>query len=241
VIWAGDPRQYLTYKTNRFHEDKKLWMEFKHRILNLFTLGELWEQYSGMELFFIMRQYLPNYFLSVRYRQGFEAFIGGRPEMIIKLKSHLTDRNKLIEDMVEKTNGQINLGDFFLAPPDAAKAELVNRIAILQHTDRNMNPLKNFLLYCKQEEIPVVILNIPQAKGINDTPFFKIVNQETKQITETFDNAIYLEFPEMDYDISLFAEAIHYNTKGNSKLNKDFTERVYPEIIKFLEKKSVKK
>ena len=46
-----------------------------------------------------------------------------------------------------------------------------------------------------------------------------------------FPDAAYKEFPQMDYGVNLFSEAIHYNTQGEKKLNADFKNQVYPEII----------
>ncbi|MDX1961172.1 MAG: hypothetical protein SFU98_21565 [Leptospiraceae bacterium] len=242
VVWAGDLRQFKKENTINFVEDKKIFNEYKHRLLNLFSFSETWEQYSGQELFFMFRQYLPTYLLTYKFRQGFEVFVGARLESLFKLRSHLRDRNDLITKLAETNNGQINLGTFFFTNEQGfAEKEFQKQSKYYNTEERTMKPLVDFLEYTKKENIPFVVLALPQAKGFYETLFFKTVRQDIDSITKQYSHATYLEFPNMDYDISLFAEAIHYNDKGDSVVNKEFKELVYPQLIKILEEKNAKK
>jgi len=171
-----------------------------------------------------------------------EAFVGARLDNLVKLKSHLSDRNNLIIKLAEQYNGQINLGTFFFTnEPGFAEKELINQLKQANTEDRNMQPLKDFLEYSKKENIPVVVLQLPQAKGYYETKFFQAVNKDIKSITSEYSHAKYLEFPNIEYDISLFAEAIHYNDRGDKVVNDEFKNLVYPVLIKFLEENDDKK
>ncbi len=235
VIWAADPEQLQVSKSFSFHSDRVLWGQYKHRLLNLFSVSENFEQYQGKELFFIMKESVPNLLLSVKHREGIEKFLSGvKLHQIRNLKLPNVERNILIESMVNKTNGQINLGTFFLAPEGASSADSMKPyLAAMQKTEYVIEPLRDFLEFCKEEGLPVVVLDVPHAVGLNSTPFYQSVSKAIAEEVRKSENAIYLKFPENDYPYELFSESIHYNTKGETRVNKDFDLFIYPKIIEF--------
>jgi hypothetical protein len=231
VVWAADPMILGSGKTGKFNLNPDLWNEFKHRLLNLFTYAETWEQYEGKELFFISKEYLSHSLYSVRFRQAMESILGARIPSLLKGESALYARNKEIATLVEKTNGQINLGDFFFAPEGTSEQESKKWIQKFQKSDMNPLPLLQFLDYCKTENIQVVILNLPKVEGLPKTPFLLSTREFMKTLPEKYPEVTYLEFEEMEYPPSYFGESIHYNPKGEKKLNQEFLEKIVPKLI----------
>ena len=236
VIWAADPEQFNHTKSKTFDTDKNLWNQYKHRLLNLFTFPESLEQYKGGELLFIAKEYLPLMMYSFKYRQGFGDLLNGlKMETFTNRETYHTKQNHMIETITSNHNGQINLGDYFIADENEVAKSYVKYIEGLDKVkDFDIEPLVDFLEYCKEKQIKVLVLNIPRVDGLNQTKFFQSVVPAIREKTATFPNAKYLEFPKMDYPLSLFSESIHYNSAGDKQLNTDFKTYVYPEIISYI-------
>lgn len=234
VIWAADPEQFMNSKAKTFDSKPELWTNYKHRLLNLFSFFESYEQYEGKESFFILKEYLPYTFLSIKHRQGIESILMGfKFKYILGRDLPNIKRNLLIKSIVDSNHGQINLGNYFFAPEDIGEEEFHKKLKQLQNPKFSLEPLQEFIEYCQKEKLKLIVLNLPRVKGLNRTPYFNKIVPEIKQLTLSKQDTIYLEFPEMDYPISLFAESIHYNPKGEIKLNNDFMDYVYPKIIEF--------
>ena len=233
VIFAADPEQYHISKIQKFDLNKNLWNQYKHRLLNLFTFKESFEQYSGGELVFIAKEYLPLVMYSFKFRQGFADILSGlKMETLTSRESYHTRQNHTIELITSNHNGQINLGDYFIADEaEVAKSYLKYVESLNSIYQFDLSNFVDFLEYCKESNIQVLVLNIPRADGLNQTKFFQLVIPAMKEEIFKFPNAAYKEFPQMDYGVNLFSEAIHYNTQGEKKLNADFKNQVYPEII----------
>lgn len=255
VIWAADPEQYGMANSKTFDGDRQLWAQYRHRLLNLFSMTESSEQYEGYEWIFIMKEYLPNLLPSFKYREGLEGLLSGlKLETFKEGETFHSRRNKVVERDAEKNNGQVNLANYleenfektFNANNSEFKKlaedtlrqmaekgleESLHKLNI--EGDYSLLPLSQFLEYCRQENIKVIVLNIPRAKGLNETKYFKKIQPLMKEEVAKFTNAAYIEFPEMDYDLSLFSEAIHYNSKGEKRLNEDFYNYIFPLIVQF--------
>ncbi len=242
VIWAADPEQFNHTKSKTFNTDKNLWNQYKHRLLNLFTFPESFEQYKGGELVFIAKEYLPLMMYSYKYRQGFGDLLNGlKMETFTNRETYHTKQNHMIETITSSHNGQINLGDYFIADEkEVAKSYVKYLEGLNEVKDYDIEPLIDFLEYCKEKQIKVLVLNIPRVEGLNQTLYFQSVVPAIRDKTATFPNAKYLEFPKMDYPLSLFSESIHYNSSGDKQLNTDFKTYIYPEIISYV-KNSEKK
>ena len=80
----------------------------------------------------------------------------------------------------------------------------------------------------------MLVLNIPRVEGLNQSKFFQSVVPAIQDKIALFPNTKYMEFPQMDFPKNLFSEAIHYNNVGEKKLNSDFKNIVYPEIVSYI-------
>lgn len=269
IIWAADPEQYIVGKNKAFDTDRKLWEQYKHRLLNLFSLQESWQQYSGRELLFITKEYIPRYMLSYKYRKEFKSFVNGfkaknfrtlfndlpplDPKANFRDYKYLVDkmpnrlRNLRIEQIMQRNYGQINLGDYFKANLLFAKLTSGARKKAWEDLKKKMDgtdeydtkTLQEFIQYCKQEKITLILLNLPRAAGFNDTKYFQAVVPALRNLAEKHEHVRYVQFPEMDYPLQLFGEAIHFSPRGSDRLNQEFQESVYPEIIRFLGKEEL--
>ena len=94
--------------------------------------------------------------------------------------------------------------------------------------------------YCKNENLPVIVLDIPHVVGLNDTLYYKTVTRAMEDEVKKIPNATYLKFPEKNYSHEFFSESIHYNTKGEKKVNKEFDLHVFPKIVEFSKKHETK-
>lgn len=235
VVWAADPALMMSKKTVSFSENPALWNEYKHRLLNLFTVSETWEQYGGRELFFIMKEYLPHSMLSVRHRQGFESLVGIRLENLFAGKFHLAEENRKLAAFVEKENGKVNLGDFFFAPKGAAEQEILKHLPLYDTAEINLEPLKKFLDYCRKENLKAAVLNIPRAEGFHKTLFYRTVKTEMMKLMTDYPEFKYIEFENMDYPVDLFSESIHYNSEGGKRVNAEYAEKIVPQFYSYIE------
>ena len=239
VIWAADPEQFLYSKSKSFNSSPDTWSTYKHRLLKIFTPYEQIEQYSGKELFFIMKESLVYQIPSVRHREGLETIITGlKPKNLFNGKiSPNIELNKNLVSLLESTNGQINLGDFFFAS-EMFDLEAASKIYINDFNKEglkfDLEPLEDFLTFAKEKDIKVIILDVPHFEGLNDTLYFKNVNLAIQNLALSY-KAFYLQFPRVSYPINYFAELVHYNTEGAKILDEQFKNSVWKEIIRLAE------
>ena len=231
IVWSADAFVLKKEKTGKFNLNPEIWNEFKHRLLNLFSYSETLEQYEGRELFFISKEYLATSLYSVRYRQVFESMIGARLSTLMSGETAMYIRNKSIASLVQNSNGQINLGDFFFAPEGTSESETKKFLEIYKVAEINPEPLEKFIEFCRENELQVVEMNLPKAEGINSTPYYTKGKQIMMEMTKKYDNVTYMEFDTMHYPVSYFGESIHYSTSGAKVLNKEFLEKVYPRLV----------
>ncbi len=234
VVFSADPSVLKYEKTGKFNLNPEIWNEYKHRLLNLFSYSETLEQYEGRELFFISKEYLAISLYSVRYRQIFESLIGARLNTLLSGETAMYSRNKSIASLVEKSNGQINLGDFFFAPEGTSEAETKKFIEFFKQGEINPEPLEQFIEFCKEENIYIVELNLPKVTGINSTPFHRKGKEIMVEMSKKYENVTYMEFETMDYPVSYFGESVHYSTSGEKVLNKEFLEKIYPKLVEVM-------
>jgi hypothetical protein len=235
VVFAGDPANFNSSKFKKFNEDPKLWASYKHRLLNLFTYSETFQQYEGKELFFISKEYFASSFYIIRFREVLAGLVNSKLNSLLKFDFAIYQRNKIVADLINQNNGMINLGDFFIAPPGLSEKEKQNQLDNNKHENINLEPFDSIVEVCNRENLKLVILNIPKIEGLHETKFMKLAKKEFQTRAEKNPNVHYLEFPEMDYPVDFFGEAIHYSSKGEKKLNSDFLNTVVKDFYKIIE------
>jgi len=242
VVWATDALQLAGRQNVMYHDSPEIWKQFKHRLLNLFSIKENWEQYEGEELVFIMKESLPNLLLSVKHREGFEHILTATKASDLRdLKlGHVRENIKLVEHL-EELNGQINVGNYFNAPDfvtlELSKKSLKQQIDHRKVKHHTMKPVLDFIEEAEKNGIKVVILEMPLLTGLSATEYNRTISRRLEEIAGRYQGVKYLKFPVMDYSPEYFSEGIHYNRKGENRMNGDFDRYVWPEIVKFGEGK----
>lgn len=237
VIWAIDMEQFQIAKNQAFDANKENWQTYKHRLLNLFSYSESYEQYSGFELIFITKEYIPYQFYTFKYRIGLREFLNGlKLETFTKKESFHITQNNMIVKLTSLNNGQINLGDYFLADENQRKEGYEGSFKILdkEENDFTFQPLENFIRYSHSEKIPVIILILPKAEKLYSTKTLSKIHTDLKKEFSAKKNIFYLEFQEINYPIKLFGEGIHYTTEGAEKLNSEYEKFILPKIFEFV-------
>ncbi len=236
VVWAIDMEQFQIAKNQRFDANKEIWQTYKHRLLNLFSYEESFEQYSGFELLFITKEYIPNLFYTFKFRIGIREFLNGlKLETITKKESFHITQNNMIVKLTSQNNGQINLGDFFLADEKQRKEGYKGLFEALDKEENpfTFSPLEKFVSYAHSEKIPVIILVLPKADKLYSTKTLSKIYSELKKEFSDKKNIYYLEFPEVSYPVNLFGEGIHYTTEGSEKLNSEYENILLPKIFEY--------
>jgi hypothetical protein len=235
IIYALDIEQFRPGQSQAFNVDPTIWSIFKHRLLNLFSLTENLSQYQGKEKYFILKESLPYTIQSVRHREGLDKLLTGMRIKDIKqgdlpyLRS-----NQRLEKLTDETNGQVNLGTYLEIPPGITNdmiQEIINGSIQAQKDEiPNMITLLDFIHYTNQLQIPLVILEVPHAEGLPESNFYKRVRKEFIQISKNNLNVIYLSFPSKSYSLDYFAEGIHFNAKGEERVNREFNDSIWSQI-----------
>ena len=242
VVWAADGFQFAGRKNVMYHDNPEVWKQFRHRLLNLFSISENWEQYEGEELAFIMKESLPTLLLSVKHREGFERIITGTKLSDLRdMELGNVRENKKLAQHLEELNGQVNVGNYFDVPDfvalDLSKKSLKQQIDQRNIKEYTMEPVLDFLEAAEKNGIKVVILEIPLMTGLSATGYNQAISRKLAEIAGRYEGAKYMRFPVMDYSPEYFAEGIHYNRKGEIRMNGEFDRYVWPEIVKFGEQK----
>lgn len=236
ILFAIDPEQYKPSQVQAFHVDPKIWTLFKHRLLNLFSLRENMEQYEGKEAYFIFKEALPNLIPTVRHREGLEKMLTGmKPKDILNGDYPYYKSNIRLRDLTEETYGQVNLGTY-LEIPDGITMDMIQKIVNdsipgLNKTKSDMSSLDVFLDYAESKNIPIILLEIPHAEGLPQTSFYQEVRAGFKDRAKTRSHVHYLEFPGLSYPIDHFTEGIHFNEKGEERVNKEFNQVIWPKVL----------
>ncbi|NCN08399.1 MAG: DUF1574 domain-containing protein [Leptospira sp.] len=239
IIYALDIEQFRPGQSAAFNVDPKIWSIFKHRLLNLFTFTENVSQYKGKEQYFILKEALPYTIPSVRHREGLDKLITGmRPKDIQNGDLPYLRSNQRLEKLTKETYGQVNLGTYLEIPSGITLdmiQEIVDGSIEAQNSETpNMENLVSFLEYASQKKIPVIILEVPHADGLPQSAFYTKVRLEYKKIAEQYSNVYFQAFPSNSYSLDYFAEGIHFNGKGEIRVNEEFEKFIWPNISKVI-------
>jgi hypothetical protein len=236
IIFAIDPEQFKPSQSKAFHVDPKIWMIFKHRLLNLFSLTENLKQYEGKEAYFILKESVPILIPSVSHREGLEKLLTS-----MKIKDFQEGNfpyyksNKRLESLTASTYGQVNLGTYLEIPPgitlDMIQQSVDNSINNLDHDNVDLSTLDDMINFAEERGIDIYLLEVPHASGMAETKFYKKIRREFQLRAETYDHVHVLKFPDLSYPIDHFAEGIHFNEKGEKRVNKEFDSFIWNRIL----------
>jgi hypothetical protein len=236
IIFAIDPEQFKPSQSKAFHVDPKIWMIFKHRLLNLFSLTENLKQYEGKEAYFILKESVPILIPSVRHREGLEKLITSmKPKDLQQGDFPNYKSNKRLESLTATTYGQVNLGTYLEIPPgitlDMIQQSVENSINNLDHENIDLSSLDELIAFAQEKGIGIYLLEVPHATGMAETKFYLKIRSEFRLRAEKYDHVHIFSFPDNSYPIDHYAEGIHFNEKGEKRVNKEFDTFVWPRIL----------
>lgn len=238
ILFALDPEQFHPNQTKAFHIDPKIWQLFKHRLLNLFTLFENLKQYEGKEAYFIFKESFPMLLPSYRHREGLEKLLTGmKGSDLIEGNFPYYKSNLRLENLTLSTNGQVNLGTYLELPPgitfDWIQMNVNRAVEKLNHSVPDLNGLDLFLEYAKEKNLTILLIEVPHAEGYATTQFYQMVREGYREREKKYDFVYFFEFPNHSYPLDHFAEGIHFNDKGEKRVNQEFYTYIWPQILKF--------
>ena len=238
VVWAVDSTQLANDQGGLENINPEIWKNFRHRLLNLFSIKENLEQYEGKDKFFILKESLPGLLPSIEHREGLEKILTGiKAADIVTMDVGNLQENKRIAASVESSFGKINVGTYFTIPANVSADINIKSLQTQQktreNTNYNLSPLLNFIEYAGKSGIKVVILEIPSADNLHQSRLNQTLQKEYELLAQKKD-VYYIKYPEMGYDLQHFAEGIHYNLKGEIRLNREFDLFIWPEIKKII-------
>ncbi|WCL50873.1 DUF1574 family protein [Leptospira sp. GIMC2001] len=237
IIFALDPEQFRpAQQTSGFNVDTKIWALFKHRLLNLFSISENLQQYEGKEAYFIFKEALPNIVPSVRHRDGLDkTFTGMKGREVLEGDFPYYKSNTKLAELTNETYGQVNLGTYLEIPPgitlDMIQETVDSSVKILNQESADLQTLDEFLDYCENLNIPVILLEVPHAEGFTSTRLYKEVRLGFLERADKRKNVHWVPFPDANYPLDHFAEGIHFNEKGEVRVNRDFDNHIWPKIL----------
>lgn len=237
--------------------DDMLWDIFSHRFLHLFNMRDIMKNLRGPERIFILNEALPLTWQTFKYRRGIEAYTtSARASSFQKVELpeycgscetvalpechpdiHRIERNRMIEDIMNRSRGQINLGD--LLPPNDrflylqardSEADRLQRMAN-ENTDITVYPLETLYEVIEKYEIELIITPVPSINRLAGTVQHRNYYDAVTKFTENHDLAHFIDFPDPYYPLELFVEHVHYDCPGAERLNQDFYSQVYPAIL----------
>lgn len=238
LIYALDPEQFANPPGLEFHKNKKVWETFKHRIIYLFSPIENLGQYSGKDKYFIFKESLPILLPSFKHRDGLDSiFTDSKWKDWKEGNFGYSAKNKKLFQLVENTEGQVNLGSY-LKIPAFVTSEFIEKA--FQEKLKELNGKQEVYLesmegayeFCKKNQIQMIILDVPRAKGLWNTAFFREYRKKLPIFLDSHPEVQYLQFLNPEYPLELFAEAIHFNQKGEERVNSEFYEQIWPTIRK---------
>ncbi len=237
VLFAIDPEQFKPSQTKAFHIDPKIWQIFKHRLLNLFSLAENMRQYEGREAYFIFKESFSILIPTVRHREGLSKMLTGMKLEDIRTGNFPYYRSNLrLEALTQETQGQVNLGTYLEIPPGITEdmiRENVRRSAdSLNKQEPDLQTLDHFIDYARSKGFPIVLLEIPHAEGYATTKFYNLVREGYRKRAQEYEHVHFFEFPSHSYPLNHYAEGIHFNEKGEERVNREFDEYIWKEVLK---------
>jgi len=255
-LLAGD-RRYMPAGPDR--DDPMLWDAFSHRYLHMFSASELSRQMTGAERIFIVSQAVPLFSHLYKYREGIEQYtLGLRPELfrtvvkpdycdscagVLRMECHprvpRIQDNQMIEAGLRKRYGQINLADR-LKPELRLQFLTVREANIAKHRER-LESVRPALINARlladavtARGVKIIFVGVPMIDAYAGSLYLKEYAIEMAALKKEYNGMMeFLEFPEPFYPVDLFVEQVHYECSGSERLNRDFYDRVVPQIIRF--------
>ncbi len=222
------------------------WKFFSHRILHLFSIREMFDQYKGPELLYVLSASIPNVFSTYRYRKALLnvfSYENYKPaEATMKLdcgceelytpqcmapESNVRD-NRWIANKISFQNGGLNISDrikpqhalLYQMSQDKLKEEILSPYKEEPHFD--FSAFEDFLRYTESQNIQVFYLVMPFPDYIEGTGYFSKFWKAFAPLQTKYPHLKVLEFEKPFLKPDFYSDQIHLNCQGAKVTNEMF-------------------
>ncbi|TGK34439.1 hypothetical protein EHQ12_16110 [Leptospira gomenensis] len=227
------------------------WKFFSHRILHLFSIREMFDQYDGPELLYVLSSSLPNGLSTYRYRKALLnvfSYENYKPaEAALKLdcgceelytprctapESNYRD-NRWIAEKLSFQNGGLNISDrikpqhalLYQMSRDKLKEEILTPYKDEPHFD--FSAFEDFLRYTKEQKVEVRYLVMPFPEYLEPTGYFDKFWKAFAPLLEKYPHLKVLRFEKQFLKPEHYSDQIHLNCNGAKITNEMFHKLGY--------------
>ncbi|RHX94310.1 hypothetical protein DLM76_09455 [Leptospira yasudae] len=227
------------------------WKFFSHRILHLFSLGEMIEQYKGPELLYVLSASIPNAFSTYRYRKAllnvfsYENYKPAEAKMKLDCgceelytpqcsppESNYRD-NRWISEKLNFQNGGLNISDR-MKPQHAilyqmSQEKLKEEVLAPYKTEPSFDfaAFEDFLRYTQEQNIQVVYLVMPFPDYIQPTGYFTKFWNAFEPLKTKYPHLKVIQFEKQFMKPESYSDQIHLNCEGAKATNEMFHKLGY--------------
>ncbi|MBM9499063.1 hypothetical protein JWG44_02190 [Leptospira sp. 201903071] len=227
------------------------WKFFSHRILHLFSIGEMFGQYKGPELLYVLSSSIPNVFSTYRYRKAllnvfsYENYKPAEASMKLDCnceelytpqcmapESNFRD-NRWIADKISFQNGGLNISDrikpqhalLYRMSQDKLKEEILAPYKGEPNFD--FSAFEDFLKYTQTRNIQVLYIVMPFPDYIETTGYFPKFWKAFEPLKTKYPHLKVIEFEKQFLKPDLYSDQIHLNCQGAQATNEMFRKLGY--------------
>ncbi len=264
IFQSPKKENIIRYGGKQDDADQILWEFFGHRYLHQFSISVLWNQYEGVERLFIISKAIPLLYQSYRFHGGIRNLISSSHWKLSKdylakskfcedcknveaglcMPSHSQREDNLtIQDQIERHLGKYNISnrvnpELVALARIQAKEEVRNisyntDIASFEKPDYLV--LKDLIAYTKEKGIRFGFVYMPWIRERENVPEVQYKLGELRKFLNTHPEVGSFFFPDSGYPIDSFVDNIHYDCRGESRVNAEFHNFILPEVFRFLQ------
>lgn len=256
----------ISYSGKQEDMNQILWEFFGHRYLHQFTFSELSENYSGVERLFILSKAAPLLYESYRFHGAIRNSLSESNWKVDKQykekslfcescenievglckpsPSQLED-NLTIEDQITRHYGKYNISNRLKPELVLFSKQLVQKE--LEDEQKNQTPytyqkpdfrvLSDLLAYTRANGIEFGLVYMPWLKERQETKESLDLLADLKEFFSQNPDAKIFFFPDSSYPSERFVDNIHYDCRGEKRVNAEFRQFVLPQVFRFLSSK----
>ncbi|MCW7465151.1 DUF1574 domain-containing protein [Leptospira levettii] len=256
----------ISYSGKQEDANQILWEFFGHRYLHQFTFLELAEQYSGVERLFILSKATPLLYESYRFHGAIRnslSYSNWKVDKQYKEKSIFCEScenieaglckpspsqledNLTIEDQINRHFGKYNISNRLKPELVYFSKEMIRKEldAELKNPNDHFNPnpdfvvLEDLIRYTEEKGIQFGMVYLPWIKERQESAESKALLSKLIIFFQNHPATKLFFFPESSYPAERFVDNIHYDCRGEKRVNEEFRQFVLPQVFRFLSSK----
>ncbi|GBF51062.1 hypothetical protein LPTSP4_25930 [Leptospira ryugenii] len=262
---SKESEKIIQYSGKQDNFDQILWEFFGHRYLHQFSISELWEQYDGVERIFIISKAIPLLYETYRFHGAIRNALSlenwklskdytdrskfceacANIEAGICLPSHSQrEDNHIIEDQITRHHGKYNISN--RVKPELvqfARAKYKEEMKLETYSKDpatwepvNFQVMEDLIQFSKEQGIHFGFVYLPWIDQKERAPEVQARKQKLLEFFRSHPDSGLFFFPSSEYPIDLFVDLIHYDCRGETRVNQEFQKNVLPQVFSFLKK-----